>query len=139
MKFADEKDEGPVALTPVYLLVGCALPLWLYPVTNISESDILPLISGLLTVGVGDSAASICGSLVGKNKWPGSKKTKEGTAACFLSQLFLVIALIQFDLAHQADLWYAIFFKTVISTIFSPGFEIVFLSKQSESLIALAL
>ncbi|XP_073989206.1 dolichol kinase [Rhodnius prolixus] len=104
MKFADEKDEGPVALTPVYLLVGCALPLWLYPVTNISESDILPLISGLLTVGVGDSAASICGSLVGKNKWPGSKKTKEGTAACFLSQLFLVIALIQFGFISRTNL-----------------------------------
>lgn len=30
-RFADSKDEGPLVLTHIYLLLGFALPLWLYP------------------------------------------------------------------------------------------------------------
>ena len=30
--FLDEKDSGPLILTHVYLLLGFAVPLWLYPV-----------------------------------------------------------------------------------------------------------
>lgn len=29
--FVDEKDAGPLILTHLYLLLGCAVPLWLYP------------------------------------------------------------------------------------------------------------
>jgi len=30
--FLDEKDSGPLILTHVYLLLGFAVPLWIYPV-----------------------------------------------------------------------------------------------------------
>lgn len=99
--FADEKDKS-VALTPLYLMAGCSLPLWLHPVP--STQVLLPLLAGLLSVGVGDTAASMCGTWCGKHKWPGSEKTKEGTAACFLSQLFVVIALIHFNYIPRTDL-----------------------------------
>ena len=32
--FLDDQDQGPVILTHVYLLVGCVLPMWLYPIES---------------------------------------------------------------------------------------------------------
>ncbi|KAL1117800.1 hypothetical protein AAG570_004115, partial [Ranatra chinensis] len=100
--FADDKDDGGISLTPLYLLAGCSLPLWVSPTPP--ADNLLAALAGLLSVGIGDTAASTCGILVGKNKWPGSKKTKEGTAACFLSQLFSVIALIHFGYLPRSNL-----------------------------------
>ncbi|XP_049765380.1 dolichol kinase isoform X1 [Schistocerca cancellata] len=86
--FADEKDAGGGALTPMYLLTGVSLPLWLHPaaVSNYLPSSFL---AGLLAVGIGDTAASAFGSWIGRHRWPNSVKTIEGTVACILSQIFL--------------------------------------------------
>lgn len=86
--FADEKDAS-LSLTPLYLLGGLSFPLWM-PRNNL---ELLPLMSGVLTVGLGDSAASLCGTKWGKNKWPGSEKSMEGTVACIASQLLLIYFL----------------------------------------------
>ncbi|CAH1112968.1 unnamed protein product [Psylliodes chrysocephalus] len=99
--FSDEKDCEQLALTPIYLLAGCSLPIWIHPspcdVTDSASFNLVILLSGLLSIGVGDSMASIVGSHYGKFSWPGTKKTVEGTLACVLSQVGLIYLLIYFD------------------------------------------
>ncbi|KAK2581693.1 hypothetical protein KPH14_002180 [Odynerus spinipes] len=84
----DDKDNL-ISLTPLYLLCGLSLPLWM-PANNVST---LVLFSGVLTVGIGDTAASFVGSKWGKHKWPGLDKSMEGTLACIISQLGVIFIL----------------------------------------------
>lgn len=81
--FTDERDVGSLILTHLYLLVGCAAPVWLYSPAKGSGEDVhflLPYL-GVLLVGLGDSFASLAGMYLGRIKWPHTKKTVEGTMA----------------------------------------------------------
>lgn len=53
--FIDEKDAGSVALTPIYLLIGCSAPFWLHPcpcdLTDSAGFEIFPLMAGVISVG----------------------------------------------------------------------------------------
>lgn len=86
--FVDEKDTL-ISLTPLYLLCGLSFPLWM-PASNVS---LFVLLSGVLTVGIGDTAASFVGSKWGKHKWPGLEKSMEGTLGCIASQLGTISVL----------------------------------------------
>ncbi|KAF9108077.1 hypothetical protein BGX27_008489 [Mortierella sp. AM989] len=77
--FLDARDGGPIILSHLYLLVGCATPVWL------AEQHILAGLSGIFALGVGDAMASIIGKRFGKNRWPGTIKTVEGTIAFVVS------------------------------------------------------
>ncbi|TPX55838.1 hypothetical protein PhCBS80983_g04979 [Powellomyces hirtus] len=85
-QFLDRRDCGPVILSHLYLLVGCALPVWL---NRIPQQLFLGGLSGMLTLGIGDTMASICGKRFGRIKWPGSLKSVEGTVAFVTSVIFI--------------------------------------------------
>nr|CAG4641118.1 EOG090X0BFL [Eulimnadia texana] len=87
--FLDEKDQGILILTHIYLLVGCSLPVWLNPnfAPKLSYDQFLLASSGIVSLGIGDTAASICGTYFGVNKWPNSTKSLEGTACSVIAQL----------------------------------------------------
>lgn len=102
--FLDEKDAGLVALTPIYLLIGCSLPMWLHPLpcdlTDSAGLNLLKLLAGVLSVGIGDTTASICGYLAGKHKWPGTAKSVEGTIASVVGQAGVVFLLYRLSFIH---------------------------------------
>ncbi|XP_050081760.1 dolichol kinase [Anopheles aquasalis] len=103
--FIDEKDAGAVALTPLYLLIGCTLPLWLYPspcdLTNSAGLQMLLLSAGILSIGIGDTAASVVGYYFGRHKWNAStNKSVEGTLASVILQSLAVYGMYHLGLIH---------------------------------------
>lgn len=87
--FKDEKDVGLLVTTPIYLLAGCALPIWMLPS---GQRITLTTFSGVIAIGFGDTAASVVGSY-GRIRWYKSKKTIEGTLAALIAQLFASVAI----------------------------------------------
>ncbi|XP_035896083.1 dolichol kinase [Anopheles stephensi] len=107
--FIDEKDAGAIALTPIYLLVGCSLPLWLHPVpcdlTDSSGLQLLTLSAGVLSIGIGDTAASVVGYHFGRHKWHAStNKSVEGTVASVVFQAVAVAAAYHLGVIHPTVL-----------------------------------
>lgn len=91
--YENEKDTGSLMVSHIFLIVGLSYPVWL-------ADDKRPLaqLSGIISVGIGDSAASIVGSKVGKRKWPRTKRTLEGTLAGLIAQFAFVISLWYLDI-----------------------------------------
>lgn len=58
--FTDHRDNGPIIFSHFSLLLGLALPIWIYPLTP-KDSQLLPM-SGLIGLGIGDSFAAIIGT-----------------------------------------------------------------------------
>ncbi len=55
-EYVDSRDQGLAILTHIYLLCGCAAPLWLsFPKEEYIISDILVWMSGIVSLGIGDS------------------------------------------------------------------------------------
>ncbi|KAK9881932.1 hypothetical protein WA026_018126 [Henosepilachna vigintioctopunctata] len=108
LNLSDEKDAGNIALTPIYLLTGFTCPMWIHPapcdVTDSSFFSFLPLMSGILSVGIGDTAASVLGSRYGKHYYKDSNKTMEGTLASILCQLLTVFILFQLGYIINMDI-----------------------------------
>ena len=92
--YTDGRDHrGPVIVSPIFLLIGCAIPLWL-SLAGVGRSGLGPwegwdveyrdlgMISGVVCVGMGDAAASLVGRRYGRTKWywEGGKSV-EGSAA----------------------------------------------------------
>ncbi|KAG3109546.1 hypothetical protein PI125_g10826 [Phytophthora idaei] len=117
--FIDYREAGRVILTHSYLLLGCALPLWLVP-ASITPSPLV-MNAGVVALGVGDAMGALVGSSIGKRKIFGSK-TVEGSAAVFLSMTLASISLQSYHMSSFVSGEYtqvllltaAVFFTTVL-------------------------
>lgn len=96
--FTDHRDKsGHLVVSHLFLLIGVAAPVWLTLTGDMShdagdESDratrgSIAMLSGVLTLGAGDAAASIIGKKFGKHKWPTLQKSMEGTLAFILAMM----------------------------------------------------
>ena len=108
--FLDARDAGPLILTHLYLLLGCAVPVWLGTVAP--PPSLAPSVgggmaraavpyAGVLVLGVGDAFASAVGVHAGRTRWPGSRKTLEGSAAGAASTLAVLAMLLRLDGAAE--------------------------------------
>ncbi|XP_076288430.1 dolichol kinase [Lasioglossum baleicum] len=123
--YADEKDNL-ISLTALYLLSGLSFPLWM-PSNNV---PLVALFSGVLTVGVGDTTASIVGSKWGFHKWSNSNKSIEGTLACIFSQAVSICALT--FMGYIDSYW-------LLLRVLSLGFAMSFVEAQTNQVDNLAL
>jgi len=85
-RYLDSREDGPLIVSHIYLLLGCAAPVIL------SRMPVLPegyetagriglSLSGMISLGIGDSFASIVGISFGRRLFPpipGTKKSFEG-------------------------------------------------------------
>jgi dolichol kinase len=92
--YVDGRDlRGPVVISHIFLLIGCAIPLWL-SLASLPRHGSGPLkgwevptrevsmVSGVVCVGLGDAAASLVGRRWGHRKWIwGGGKSIEGSLA----------------------------------------------------------
>lgn len=92
--YVDGRDlRGPVVVSHIFLLIGCAIPLWLslagekrtgqqpWEAWDVQTRDV-SMVSGVVCVGMGDAAASLVGRRYGRRKWPwAGGKSLEGSLA----------------------------------------------------------
>jgi len=78
------------------LLAGVSLPLWLS--ADLAHDNPLTLLSGVLSIGIGDAFASIIGSKMGQYRVMNSDKTFEGLVASIVSQFAFIKSLELFNL-----------------------------------------
>jgi len=79
--FTDSRDSDVLIISHFSLLLGCAIPVWLS-----STDRPLTAYAGILSLGIGDTMASVVGYNFGSTRLSSlSKKTWEGTIAGILS------------------------------------------------------
>lgn len=167
-RFLDARDGGTLVLTHVYLLLGTGLPLLLGGASATpsagseprggaavsSGSAVAPGLlagtaapfAGVAVLGVGDAFASIVGVRFGRRRWPGTRKTVEGTGAAVVAMLLLLLAVLPSDvtLGASASEWLLLLASTVatcmleafteqIDNLFLPLFYYALLAAVSRS------
>lgn len=113
--YVDGRDfRGPVVISHIFLLIGCAIPLWLTLASlprsgsgHLAGWEIptreVSMVSGVICVGLGDAAASLIGRRWGHRKWVwGGGKSLEGSAA-FATAVF--VGLVSASLWLRVGRW----------------------------------
>jgi dolichol kinase len=99
--YVDGRDfKGPVVVSHLFLLTGCAVPFWLglAGLERSGEGALagwevpqreLSMMTGVVCVGMGDAAASLVGRRFGRRKWIwGGGKSLEGSLAFAVAVTF---------------------------------------------------
>ncbi|KAL8515958.1 hypothetical protein ACS0TY_014601 [Phlomoides rotata] len=90
--FTDHRDSDLLVVSHFSLLLGCAIPIWLS--SGFTDRPLAPF-AGILSLGIGDTMASMVGHKYGVLRWSKTgKKTVEGTAAGITSVLAACFALL---------------------------------------------
>ncbi|KAK4856523.1 hypothetical protein QYF36_018447 [Acer negundo] len=83
--FTDHRDSDLLIVSHFSLLLGCAFPIWMS--NGFNDRPLAPF-AGILSLGIGDTMASMVGYKYGVLRWSKTgKKTVEGTAAGITSVL----------------------------------------------------
>jgi dolichol kinase len=103
--YVDGRDfRGPVVISHIFLLIGCAIPLWLalaslprsgsgYQAGWEMPTRDASMVAGVICVGLGDAAASLIGRRYGHRKWLwGGGKSLEGSVAFALAVFVGLVA-----------------------------------------------
>jgi dolichol kinase len=138
--YTDGRDHrGPVIVSHIFLLIGCAIPLWLsladLPRVSVDDDIDSPvsgwevpsrdvsMVSGIVCVGMGDAAASLVGRRYGRLKWFwGGGKSLEGSLA-FTIAVFVGLMV--------ARMWLAVGGWTAVSS------SATFISMSSWGVVAI--
>ncbi|XP_038990583.1 dolichol kinase EVAN-like isoform X2 [Hibiscus syriacus] len=90
--FIDHRDSDLIIVSHFSLLLGCALPIWMS--SGFNDRPLTPF-AGILSLGIGDTMASMVGHKYGVLRWSKTgKKTIEGTAAGITSVLAACLVLV---------------------------------------------
>lgn len=90
LKFQDFKDlKGPLNVSYIYLLAGVTFPI-VYDYMLHHEQVSIVRYMGIISLGVGDTCASIIGRKWGTFKWKGSDTSLQGSAAFVVSTLIAI-------------------------------------------------
>ncbi len=93
-----------------------------------SLSFILPLLSGFISLGIIDSVASMVGVKFGSHRWPGSRKTIEGTIGAVAAAIVFGL-IFQFSVDYFWPHWVRVsilpfnLLSFFLSTLFCSLFE----------------
>lgn len=114
--FTDHRDSEILIISHFSLLLGCAIPIWMSGYLN--DRPLAPF-AGILSLGIGDTMASLVGHKYGVLRWSkGGKKTIEGTAAgitsMLLACLFLLPSLAWSGFTSSQD-WLSLVFAVILA------------------------
>lgn len=88
------KDNPALIVSHVFLILGCAIPLWTaeWIYDDISMHHSLSQ-WGVLCLGIGDASGAVFGTFFGRHHWGQNRRTIEGSLAMLLSIGIGAIAL----------------------------------------------
>ncbi|MCJ1400614.1 hypothetical protein MMC11_003821 [Xylographa trunciseda] len=155
--YVDGRDHrGPIIVSHIFLLIGCAIPLWLslaatarigtvpFEGWDVATRD-LSMAAGIVCVGMGDAAASLIGRRYGRRRWPWSGgKSLEGSIAFAVAvvlglgtaRAWLLIGGWEGD---SGDSWLLMLAKTAIAAGVSSMTESVLTGCNDNTVVPLIL